>query len=78
MNILCNPTGQKGKFRAIDWLVEHNNLYMKVRNKYYCALDVQSNPNAADLWRKILKPSEALDSQRIPPHRDIQEHAHSI
>ncbi|KAG6848383.1 hypothetical protein H0H93_000710 [Arthromyces matolae] len=29
MNILCNPTGKKGAFRAIDWLVEHNNLYIK-------------------------------------------------
>ena len=30
MNILCNPSGKKGAFRAIDWLVEHNNLYIKV------------------------------------------------
>ncbi|KII86191.1 hypothetical protein PLICRDRAFT_114818 [Plicaturopsis crispa FD-325 SS-3] len=30
MNILCNPTGKKGKFRAIDWWVEHNNLFTKV------------------------------------------------
>jgi hypothetical protein len=30
MNILCNPTGKKGRFRAIDWLIEHNNLYTKV------------------------------------------------
>ncbi|KAH6891612.1 hypothetical protein BKA70DRAFT_1119903 [Coprinopsis sp. MPI-PUGE-AT-0042] len=29
MNILCNPTGKPGCFRAIDWLVEHNNLYIK-------------------------------------------------
>lgn len=29
-NILCNPTGQEGKFRGIDWIVEHNNLYIKV------------------------------------------------
>ncbi|KAF4604189.1 hypothetical protein EYR40_001372 [Pleurotus pulmonarius] len=28
-NILCNPTGEAGKFRGIDWLVEHNNLYIK-------------------------------------------------
>lgn len=30
MNILCNPTGKKGQFRALDWVVEHNNLYIKV------------------------------------------------
>lgn len=30
MNMLCNPTGTKGRFRAIDWWVEHNNLYLKV------------------------------------------------
>ncbi|KAG6863713.1 hypothetical protein C0991_003753 [Blastosporella zonata] len=29
MNILCNPTGKKDGFRGIDWLVEHNNLYIK-------------------------------------------------
>lgn len=31
MNWLCNPTGKEDKFRAIDWLVEMNNLYTKVR-----------------------------------------------
>ncbi|KAF8193660.1 hypothetical protein BJ912DRAFT_848142, partial [Pholiota molesta] len=30
MNILCNPTGKKGEFRALDWVVEHNNLYIEV------------------------------------------------
>lgn len=33
MNILCNPTGHAGKFRAIDWWVEHNNLFLKVSCK---------------------------------------------
>ncbi|KAF8900874.1 hypothetical protein CPB84DRAFT_1815332 [Gymnopilus junonius] len=32
MNILCNPTGKRHAFRAIDWLVEHNNLYTKYLN----------------------------------------------
>ena len=30
MNILRNPTGKKGRFRGVDWIVEHNNLYTKV------------------------------------------------
>ncbi|PCH39771.1 hypothetical protein WOLCODRAFT_88293 [Wolfiporia cocos MD-104 SS10] len=29
MNILCNPTGKPFHYHAIDWLVEHNNLYTK-------------------------------------------------
>ncbi|KAI1783103.1 hypothetical protein LXA43DRAFT_904272, partial [Ganoderma leucocontextum] len=29
MNILCNPTGRKHHFRAIDWWMEHNNFYTK-------------------------------------------------
>jgi len=29
-NILVNPTGKKGKFRAVDWCVELNNLFIKV------------------------------------------------
>ncbi|KAJ3764510.1 hypothetical protein FB446DRAFT_796103 [Lentinula raphanica] len=28
-NILVNPTGKKGRFRGVDWVVEHNNLYSK-------------------------------------------------
>ena len=28
-NILCNPTGKAHHFRAIDWVVEWNNLFMK-------------------------------------------------
>jgi hypothetical protein len=31
LNWLCNPTGKPHAFRAIDWLVERNNLYTKVR-----------------------------------------------
>lgn len=30
MNWLCNPSGQKNKFRAVDWLVEINNWHIKV------------------------------------------------
>ncbi|KAH7902832.1 hypothetical protein BJ138DRAFT_1021471, partial [Hygrophoropsis aurantiaca] len=30
MNLLCNPTGKPNEFRAVDWLVERNNLYTKV------------------------------------------------
>ncbi|KAG1766572.1 hypothetical protein EDD22DRAFT_978432 [Suillus occidentalis] len=31
-NILVNPMGKKGNFRAIDWYVELNNLFIKVIN----------------------------------------------
>lgn len=30
MHILINPTGQPGKFRAVDWAVELLNLFTKV------------------------------------------------
>ncbi|KAI0065038.1 hypothetical protein BV25DRAFT_1799161 [Artomyces pyxidatus] len=29
MNWFCNPKGQAGAFRGVDWLVERNNLYTK-------------------------------------------------
>jgi hypothetical protein len=29
MNLLVNPTGRKDGFRGIDWVIEHNNLYIK-------------------------------------------------
>jgi hypothetical protein len=67
MNILCNPTGKKGKFRAIDWLVEHNNLYLKVSAQRPTSTS-SAHLKAADLWQKVLKPSEAADSQRIAPY----------
>ncbi|KAG6849308.1 hypothetical protein H0H93_009576 [Arthromyces matolae] len=28
-NILVNPTGRPGRFRGVDWWVEHNNFYIK-------------------------------------------------
>ncbi|KAG2093559.1 hypothetical protein BD769DRAFT_1678897 [Suillus cothurnatus] len=31
-HILVNPTGKKGKFRAVDWCIELNNLFTKVIN----------------------------------------------
>lgn len=30
MNWLCNPTGKAHSFRAVDWVLERNNLYTKV------------------------------------------------
>lgn len=33
MNILCNPTGKKGKFRALDWVIEHHNFFLKVSKR---------------------------------------------
>ncbi|KAI9431078.1 hypothetical protein H4582DRAFT_2113548 [Lactarius indigo] len=30
MNMLCNPTGKPNAFRPVNWLIERNNLYMKV------------------------------------------------
>ncbi|KAH7917214.1 hypothetical protein BV22DRAFT_1026806 [Leucogyrophana mollusca] len=30
--MLINPTGKAGKFRAVDWCVELNNLFIKVKN----------------------------------------------
>ncbi|KAF7296796.1 hypothetical protein MIND_00910600 [Mycena indigotica] len=29
MNILINPTGKPGRFRGVDWQVEHNNLFVQ-------------------------------------------------
>lgn len=34
MNILINPTGRPGRFRAVDWAVELLNLFTKVNSLY--------------------------------------------
>ena len=58
MNILCNSTGKKGAFRAIDWLVEHNNLYIKVSWFLSCCMLIGSDLRLAYIWRKVLEPPE--------------------
>ncbi|KAJ8503630.1 hypothetical protein ONZ45_g10687 [Pleurotus djamor] len=40
-NILINLTGKEGKWRGIDWLVEHNNLYIKVSTHTLDGKDTQ-------------------------------------
>lgn len=44
LSMLYNPTGKAGKFQAIDWLVEHNNLYLKVSRCLSQAQAVLENP----------------------------------
>jgi hypothetical protein len=61
MNILCNPTGTNSRFRAIDWLVEHNNLYTKV--------SISSTVN------KYL--SEGTNFEGVSIDRGLQEHTYS-
>lgn len=64
MNILCNPTGTKYRFRAIDWLVEHNNLYPKVSST-----PLERSPSSykfeANFWRQIFKPSEGTNTEGV-------------
>ncbi len=57
MNILRNPTGKKGHFRPIDWVIEHNNLYIKVSTYWFAKNGGQTLKYlSVNLWRKILKP----------------------
>jgi hypothetical protein len=67
LSMLCNPTGKPGKFRAIDWLVEHNNLYLKVINLSSNAIFSETNKieKSEDLWGKILKPYKSKDFKTI-------------
>jgi len=51
MNILCNPTGKKGHFRPIDWIIEHNNLYIKVSALSCHCYDRDNRPKSGDKSR---------------------------
>lgn len=48
MNILVNPTGKRGRFRGVDWWVEHNNLYIKVSQPHS---NITQNHLLTDLQR---------------------------
>ncbi|KAH9951072.1 hypothetical protein B0H21DRAFT_801792 [Amylocystis lapponica] len=57
MNILCNPTGKLHHFRAIDWWVEHNNLYIKV--SLLLSIQVDIDPLPENLWWRIFEPYQS-------------------
>jgi hypothetical protein len=73
MNILCNPTGKKDGFRGIDWLVEHNNLYIKVSMIYLDKHFIEL-PQIAHIRRRIFKPYSRTNPYRITLARDFQNH----
>lgn len=78
MNILCNPTGKKGHFRAIDWLVEHNNLFIKVRGKSIKLKKTDLMEIIADLWRSFFESSKSIYSQRECSDWIIQEYSTAV
>ncbi len=41
---VCNPSGQPGGFRGVDWLVEQNNLYTKAGEPTYSQSTVTHLP----------------------------------
>ncbi|KAG1899746.1 uncharacterized protein F5891DRAFT_953352, partial [Suillus fuscotomentosus] len=43
MNLLYNPTGKPFAFCAVDWVVEHNNLYTKVSERNGQCQETKSN-----------------------------------
>lgn len=74
MNILVNPTGKRGRFRGVDWWVEHNNLYIKVSaSQEYLKPGPNSSP-PAHIWRKILQPYKVQHFKGIISYWCVQEH----
>jgi hypothetical protein len=58
MNILCNPTGKPNAFRAVDWLVERNNLYTKVsrfvRDTHLVCMGIWSRRWRLTTWERVM------------------------
>lgn len=71
MHILVNLTGKPGKFRGVDWWVEHNNLYLKVNLQFWHkqVLTLQT----AHLRRKICQSHKGKNPERIAIDRRIQK-----
>ncbi|KAI0750575.1 hypothetical protein BC629DRAFT_1584883 [Irpex lacteus] len=68
LNWLCNPSGKRDGFRAIDWLVELMNLYIKV---------VYSSTGYARTFQLILKQSPLIEVFR-QIHRTMQDNFHLL
>ncbi|KAI0090786.1 hypothetical protein BDY19DRAFT_1035348 [Irpex rosettiformis] len=66
LNWLCNPTGRPDGFRAIDWLVELMNLYIKV---------VYGSSGYTRTFQLILKQSPLIEVFRHL-HRTMQDSFH--
>ncbi|KAI0683240.1 hypothetical protein BC835DRAFT_1409447 [Cytidiella melzeri] len=68
LNWLCNPTGRHDGFRAVDWLVELMNLYIKV---------VYGSSGYARTFQLILKQSPLIEVfRRI--HQTMQDNFHLL
>ncbi|KAI0702312.1 hypothetical protein BC835DRAFT_1411137 [Cytidiella melzeri] len=68
LNWLCNPTGRHDGFRAVDWLVELMNLYIKV---------VYGSSGYARTFQLILKQSPLIEIfRRI--HQTMQDNFHLL
>lgn len=52
--MLINPSGKPGKYRAVDWCVELNNLYTKASDYEYSApnrlINTKHTGNSWWLW----------------------------
>ncbi|KAI0085494.1 hypothetical protein BDY19DRAFT_996633 [Irpex rosettiformis] len=68
LNWLCNPTGRSDGFRAVDWLVELMNLYIKV---------VYGSSGYARTFQLILKQSPLIEMFRRL-HRTMQDNFHLL
>lgn len=76
MNILVNPSGKKRKWRAVDWVVEHNNLFTKVRLAVCLTiLLLTSRTYSANIRREVLESHQGSYYQRITVNWCVQKHA---
>lgn len=64
MNILVNPSGKAMAFRAVDWVVELLNLYIKVQHfaSPFCA---HCSPILGYLWGRGIELLEEADPSRV-------------
>ncbi|KAI0779057.1 hypothetical protein BC629DRAFT_1289968, partial [Irpex lacteus] len=66
LNWLCNPTGRADGFRAVDWLVELMNLYIKV---------VYGSSGYTRTFQLVLKQSPLIEIFR-KLHHTMQDNFH--
>ena len=69
-------------FRAIDWLVELMNLYIKVSiarvhlSQLVEIMDGSDMPGLGGIWWDRLYPHISIDPQTITPYRNVPSNSH--
>lgn len=72
--MLVNPTGKEKKWRGVDWCVELNNLFTKVRKSCTAALRLLMLYASGQEWWKGVQSDRGANPPRVNTCPDLPKH----